>query len=154
MFENINQSNSITIIDIEETGKALKIEFQEDFKKFYLKQNGGSPIQDKYYVADYDTFITIDSFLPIKYKAEDSDLWTLEQSFEHLQSKGALPEGLVPFANDMGGNKICFDADGKIYIVYMDLGNPIENPKAVRYLAASFSEFVNNLEESDDDEDI
>ena len=51
--------------------------------------------------------------------------------------KNALPENFIPFSSDLGGNKICLDVKtDHIYIVYMDLGNPMKNPDAKKKMSA------------------
>ena len=81
---------------------------------------------------------------------------TLE--FEYIWDKIArppegFPQGLIPFALDGGGNYMCFDyrnCTKNPPIVFWN--HECEEGKDVFYLAESFKDFINSLEEEKDDE--
>lgn len=151
----INCAKSITKSDIEEIENVLGINFPLKLKEHYLKFNGGFPINDRFLMVEYDTYLTINGFLPIKYSHEEIKDWTLEQVYSNLQNKKALPKKFIPFASDLGGNKICIDTEKEdIYVVYMDLGNPMEVDGAIRKIADNFQYFKDNLEEEEEEEDV
>lgn len=75
----------------------------------------------------------------------------MEKGFWDFKSKKIIPEKYLPFANDSGGNVFCINLDSKeIVLVYLDLGE-VTN-RCIKFLANSFTEFINNLEECLDDE--
>lgn len=151
----INCAKSITEGDIKNIEKLIGLEFPLRFKEHYLMHNGGFPLNDRFLMVEYDTYLSVNGFLPIKYHYEKIEDWTLEEVYFHLRNRNALPENFIPFASDLGGNKICINTNtGNIYIVYMDLGNPMEEEGTIRKIADSFQYFIDNLEEEEEDDDV
>jgi cell wall assembly regulator SMI1 len=149
----VNLAKSITIQEFEELENYLGNKLPEEFKSHYLKYNGGFPVNDRYYMKDYDTYTSINGFMPIKHKYDNNDNPTLEQTYEHFNKKGVLPLNLLAFAADYGGNKFCIDLKSKnIFLIYMDLGNPMENSSAIRKISESFQLFIDSLEEAEEEE--
>jgi hypothetical protein len=149
----VNTAKSINDNDIIEFQKKLGIILPDEIKKHYLKYNGGFPVNERFYMKDYDTYTSINGFMPIKYHYDNIDDWTMEEVYLHFnKTKGILPDNLLAFASDYGGSKFCVNLENqKIFLVYMDLGNPMENPFAIRKICSSFDKFINNLEEEDED---
>lgn len=139
---------SITAKDLEDLETALKIVLPNDFKQHYLKYNGGYPEKEHFYMEDYDTFLWVDFFRSIKYSNEDK---TVESAYDFFViDKKVIPINFLPFASDLGGNQICINIDTNVvYIVYMDVGNPIKNQDSIRKIACNFQYFLDNLEEKD-----
>lgn len=149
----INTSKKVSEKDLKEIEQLLNLKLPFEFRSHYLKYNGGIPKSEYYYMDEYDTFLWINCFIPFKYENEKTQNWTIERTYSHLLQKNALPKGFIPFASDLGGNKICIDVKtGHIYVVYMDLGNPMENPDAIRKISDSFPYFINNLEEEGEED--
>ncbi|MCH4829576.1 hypothetical protein B0A56_12855 [Flavobacterium columnare NBRC 100251 = ATCC 23463] len=149
----VNVAKSITQKEIEEVESYIGGTFPTEFKEHYIKFNGGFPVNDRYCMQDYDTYTSINGFIPIKYHYDNNDNWTLEQTFDHFNKKGYLPLYLIAFASDYGGNKFCIDLrTGDVFLVFMDLGHPQENPNAIRKIADNFESFVNNLEEEEEED--
>jgi len=143
-----NTSKKVFDKDLIEIELLLNLKLPLDLRNHYLEYNGGIPSNEYYYMDEYDTFLWIDSFIPFKYENKKLKNGTIEKIYSHLVQKNALPENFIPFASDLGGNKICLDLKtDHIYIVYMDLGNPMKNPDAIREIASGFKYFVDNLEE-------
>ncbi len=153
----VNSAKSINDNDIQELEKQLGLTLPDEIKKHYLKYNGGFPVNERFYMKDYDTYTSINGFMPIKYHYDNIDDWTMEEVYLNFNKvKEALPKNFIAFASDYGGNKFCIDTESKsIFLVYMDLGNPMENPSSIRKICSSFNKFIENLEEDDeDDEDV
>ena len=56
---------------------------------------------------------------------------------------------MIPFASDLGGNKICVNTQThEIFVIYMDLGDPLKEKGAIRKIAPCFTCFIENLEEA------
>ncbi|OWP79756.1 SMI1/KNR4 family protein [Flavobacterium oreochromis] len=150
----VNLAKPISIKEIEEIENYIGGELPQDFKNHYLKFNGGFPINDRYYMENYDTYTSVNGFIPMKYHYDNNENWTLEETYNHFNKQGFLPSHLIAFASDYGGNKFCIDLNSEnIFLVYMDLGNPIENSNAIRKISDNFKSFLDNLEEEDDDDD-
>jgi hypothetical protein len=150
----VNSAKSINDNDIKELEKQLELILPNELKKHYLKHNGGFPIKERFYMKNYDTYTSINGFIPIKYHYENIDDWTMEEVYLNFNKiKKVLPKKLLAFASDYGGNKFCIDTESEsIFLVYMDLGNPKENPESIRKICSSFDKFIENLEEDDDDD--
>lgn len=150
-----NTAKPITKEEILEIEHNLNVKFPLDFKSHYLNFNGGVPDNQYFYMEEYGVFLWINSFIPFKYENEKTKNWTIEKSYFNFVSKNVMPNNFIPFAADYGGNQICIDTDTKeIYIVYMDLGNPMDNPDAIRKIAPDFQNFMDNLEEEGEEEDV
>ena len=152
----VNIAKSINEDDIKEFEKQFEISFPDEIKKHYLKYNGGFPVNERFYMEDYDTYTSINGFIPIKYHYDNIDDWTMEEVyFSFNKTKGVIPLNFIAFASDYGGNKFCIDVETEnIFLVYMDLGNPMENPDAIRKICSGFNKFINSLEEDEEDEDV
>ncbi|SHL26266.1 SMI1/KNR4 family protein [Flavobacterium chilense] len=151
----INTAKSIDENDIKEFEKQLDIILPDEIKKHYLKYNGGFPVKERFYMKDYDTYTSINGFMPIKYHFDNIDDWTMEEVYLNFNiTKGILPKNFLAFASDYGGNKFCINIESKkIFLIYMDLGNPMENPNAIRKICSNFDKFIKNLEEEEEEED-
>jgi hypothetical protein len=133
--------------DIDEVEKRLGFVFPQEFRDHYLAYNGGRPSKDRL-VHDGGTCV-VDAFLPIKYGRPE--LSTLEQSFRRIKStRLPLPEYLVQFAIDPGGDYYCFsirpNEPGAIYLVHMDHHDEFQHP--TEFLSSSLTEFLGRLRAS------
>ncbi|MDO6819024.1 SMI1/KNR4 family protein [Zobellia sp. 1_MG-2023] len=146
----LNCSNPISNVELEEIEKEIGLSFPIELKEHYLKYNGGSPVNEHYLMEDYQAYIWVNSFF--SFKKSDDD-WTIEEAYSNFINKKAIPNNFIPFADDLGGNQICINTDtGEVYIVYMDLGNPMEVEGAIRKIADNFQYFVDNLEEKEEED--
>ena len=129
MFSDI--SKSLTREDIETMESELGITLPDSFIDHYLVYNGGIPSKP-YFYSEEDVETEIQIFSPIKYGFKDLDLRTVEQKYILFKENGS--------------NQICINLDnGKVYIVYMDIGEL--DQKCFQFLANDFSEFLNGLSE-------
>lgn len=126
--------------------------FPESFIEHYLEYNGGIPSKTYFYSVESATEIDIQIFAPIKYRYSECDqLKTIEEKYTFFKGISELMSEYLPFANDYGGNPICFNVKtGKVYILWMDLGEITQ--KCFRYLAESFDEFIDGLTEQSIDD--
>ena len=139
---------TITREEIDEIEKSLGITLPQELLEHYLKYNGGVPEKPCFYSEESDVEIEIQSFSPLKYS--NDDLRTLEEKYVLFKEKSDLMTRYLPFANDYGANRICIGLEnGKIYVVYMDLGEITDD--SVVLLADSFNEFIDGLEEPEDE---
>lgn len=139
-------SKPITLTDIKGVESELGIRLPDSFIEHYLAYNGGIPLKPFFYSEKTDIETEIQIFLPLKYKFSDIDMKTIEEKYIFFKKKSKLMADYMPFANDYGSNQICMNLkDGKIYIVYMDIGEL--GQKCFQYLANDFSEFLSGLSE-------
>ena len=111
----------------------------EDYKKHMLKYNGGST--DDPCEWHLDSRVEFFEFTPIKYGD-----YTMEKSFL-ISRRGVLPKKDIYIGRILGGN-LCMSLSeenhGSIYVFYSD-GERID-------ICNSFTEFVNGLVYSDEEE--
>jgi len=146
-----NTSKSLTREDIEAIESELGITLPDGFIDHYLVYNGGIPSKPYFYSEKEDVETEIQIFSPIKYCFKNLNLKTVEQKYIFFKEKSKLMSHYLPFANDYGSNQICINLDdGKIYIVYMDIGEL--DQKCFRFLANNFTEFLNGFSEKSIDD--
>lgn len=146
----IKCAKKITDTDLKHIETLLGFKLPDDFRLHYLKYNGGIPEKRFFYIKTYHVYVEISSFFSFKYPRDYDDSWTIEQRYIHYSKKRILPQELLPFADDLGGNYFCINLkSGEIVLVYMDLGEI--TTKSIRFLSNSFSDFLINLEAEGDD---
>jgi hypothetical protein len=166
MLEKIKQpENSLSIQEIEQTEKTLKVSLPLQYKNFLLKHNGGRPEPDKFDIdwtkdqihsevrqecsEDWRSSM-FGCFLSI-HEGESSHLLEYNQvSFENR-----IPKETIAIAYDAGGNLILLGISGqqtgKVLFWAKDYENwesddEIENVSwydNIGFLADSFDEFLN-----------
>ena len=108
-------------------------------RDFYLAANGGRPEKDRFVYSEQ--MCTIQEFLPIKHRRKGL---TLEANLERVKS--LLPDHLIPFAVDPGGDYFCFSTRleefGAIFAYRMDCH---DKSKATKLLAASLTSLIGGL---------
>ncbi|MEL7937806.1 SMI1/KNR4 family protein [Pseudomonas delhiensis] len=143
---------SISLPDIELLEKIVNHSLPEDFKQFYLTHNGGIP--------DRDWWDSDDNYDPVRVKrfkiiartneAYSNDTKYLDALYTTMTKK-VVPETLLPFAIDDGGNFFCLDlTENNICLYAIDSFDNNISPEsnhanAYRWLTGSFENFINNL---------
>ena len=137
--------------DIKEFNMSTNINIPLALEQHYLICNGGTPDNTYFFYEKEGISYQIADFIPLK--TDNEEVWNLKKTYSHYVNKG-LPQDLLPFANDWGSNKFCIHLENHaIYIVYMDLGEISEDNGSIRKISNSFQEFIDNLQESDDEEE-
>lgn len=129
-----DQEKALVESDLIEFERIFKIPLPEDFKRFYLVNNGGFLPEG----SDDNPFL-LGGFTAIKY----GDL-PVEEVYASLIN--GLPEltGMIPFAYDVYGS--CFllslreEDYGKVYIYLMD-------EHELAFVAECFGDFIDELQE-------
>ena len=141
----LEASKPLNDSDIRQVENDLGLSFPIDFKKHYLKFNGGYPEKDTYKWKD-GSITAINTFSSIKYEGFNS----LEETYRNLILSGEhLSTGIVPFANDDVGNLFCIstrkDDNGSVYYCNNDHYNTENKEECLTLLETSFSSFLENL---------
>lgn len=128
--------NEIELAIVEELEQELDIKFPEKYKKLIIHNNGASVLPFDFMVGDLVE--SINNFFPV-----DEKYYFIDDN---------LPERVIPFARDAGGNKICFDYRKKevIEIVFWDHGSPKNDGLNIKFVACSFDDFMSMLFEFDE----
>lgn len=120
----------------------LKIQIPLEVVDFYLKYNGGYCEKNTFFI-DGDGY-KINEFLPFGGVGD-----CIESTYrEVFLENDEMPDNLVPFASDSGGDYFCFESSGKNVgrIVFFESEYYDDPDQAVVVLSASFSEFIEQLE--------
>lgn len=124
---------------------ACGVVLPEDMKAFYRRQNGGRMKSGKNYVLQDGLSLT--AFHPIARAFADCYL-TLNTLLEWQQMDGFLPNTLVPFCSDAGGDFYYIQADGRnekvYYIFHEDDDEYLDHPEDC-LAADSFTDFLENI---------
>lgn len=136
-----------------EVEKFMNVQIPQELREHYLEYNGGKPERNCWWQDDF-IYFEIAKFKPIRYvnnEVNQEKYATLENNYFNRITENVLPKEYVPFAYDHGNNYFCINTKTEdICIIFMDLGNPIENPDSIRILTNGFKNFIENLEESED----
>jgi cell wall assembly regulator SMI1 len=133
----------IVAADLDEVERRFGFRFPPEFRDLYLRFNGGRPEKDRF-VDDKGTCI-VHEFMPIK---NGKPGLTFEHDFQQTKvAQSLLPEHLVPFAVDPGGNFYCFSTrDDEVGAIFIFRTDYFDNPKrATEYLTSSLSAFLGAL---------
>lgn len=143
MIEFKHSSAPIVESDLEEVEQRFGFQFPPEFREFYLRVNGGRPNADRL-IVDGEMFI-VHKILPVKYGKPGL---RLEDDIEQVKfNQALLPEHLIPFAINPGGDYFCFSTcerdKGSICIFRMDY---FDDPfRAVIQLTPSLAQFLSRL---------
>lgn len=138
-----NTKEHITESDLTAIEQKYKFQFPHEIKEHYLRYNGGTPKKSLFIDEDGYTFV-VNNFLPIKYGNS-----TLEETLDFLRLDQILPEWLIPFADDPGGDLYCFSIDeeelGAIYYWSHEYDIEDDPEEHICYLCDSLTEFIEKL---------
>ncbi|MDH2913770.1 SMI1/KNR4 family protein [Kosakonia cowanii] len=123
----------LTSDDISKFNELFKNKLPESFKNFYLKNNGGYPLN----YEDGNIFM-LGGFVPITYGK-----LPIERLYYDLFESFVEIKDMLPFAYDYGGNSFLLslredDSFGEVFVFLMD-------EKEVVFISDSFSEFLEEL---------
>ncbi len=144
----VNTERGVTEEDTSLVETRFEFTFPNDIRSHYLTYNGGEP-EKCVFIADDGSEYIITQFLPIKYDEESGR--NIEYVLETLRVDGILPDWLIPFADEPGGDLYCFSLqanhEGAIYYWSHEYEYG-ENPENhVTYLAESLKAFINRMVE-------
>ncbi|SEI46981.1 SMI1/KNR4 family protein [Pseudomonas sp. NFR16] len=144
---------AIEDFDLIELQKVIRHELPDSFKKFFLKNNGGVPDRDWWDSGDEYEPIRVKKFKSVAVAGADDAGETkyLGGCYLAMTSREVVPQTLLPFAIDDGGNFFCLDlSDGNVCFYAIDAFDSdssfsTNHARAYRWLAASFEAFINGL---------
>lgn len=128
-----DSEKNLTSDDMKEFNEFFNNKVPESFQDFYLKNNGGYPLN----YEDGNIFM-LGGFTPVKYGKRP-----IEKVYQDLIDAFDQLRDMLPFAYDYGGNAflLSLKADnsfGKIFVFLMD-------EKEIEFIADSFTEFLEEL---------
>lgn len=139
--------------DLDRIELKFHIKIPADIRKHYLAYNGGYPERAAFTDENGEQYL-VDSFIPVRNGKGRS----VEKTLGLLREDDAIPDWLIPFADEDGGNLFCFSVRASDFgsIYYYDHEFEYgENPEEyVTYLAESITVFINSMIEEDDGDDL
>lgn len=145
--------SAINDSDLVELQKVIRHDLPSSFKAFFLKNNGGVPDRDWWDSGDEYEPIRLKKFKSVASAGADDAGETkyLGGCYLAMTSREVVPQTLLPFAIDDGGNFFCLDlSDGNVCFYAVDSFDSDSNfatnhARAYRWLAVSFQEFIDGL---------
>ncbi|MGU3370243.1 SMI1/KNR4 family protein [Bacillus mycoides] len=139
----------IKIEDIESFEKNNGLKLPDDYKSFLLKDNGGKSNRRRFSTKDDVVTSSIMMFFPLSEETENN----LQNSLNYYIKGNKLPSKFIPIGKDPADNIICISIHGSdigsvyhCHTYHIDDEGELE-PKFIRKIASSFTEFVNELSE-------
>ena len=151
-LEFTGSEEKISVSDYNQFIKEFSLKLPELYKQIMVKSsNGGYPKFSTYIDSD-DNSTIINSWNRISLEddniidliSQDPKVYSSRTAIQnHQVSENIIPKNLYPFALDGAGNDFCIDMEDnfKVYLFYPDGES--------RFLAKSFDDFVNALQETD-----
>jgi cell wall assembly regulator SMI1 len=153
-----SDAEPLTESELESVERELDVELPRDYRRFLLEQNGGRTVDD--WVLDTPIAHSIGGVLPCDFysvaRSGQYDMsWMLDSYGLHW-----LAAGVLPIAEDPGGNVICLslrgDEYGSVYFWDHELGaheGDLPSPQGLTVVAESFEAFVSGLRLADEVEE-
>lgn len=139
-IEFINTKNDIDNSHLDRLESLTGYKLPADFRQHYLLFNGGEP---EYYLFLYQGDpLVVQEFFPVMFGEARS---TVEGHYKTLVlDDGVIPNYLLPFGRDPGGDFYCLDMENGRIVVFR--AEYLPNMKeCITCVAGSMSEFLNGL---------
>lgn len=155
-FDDCEQPLSLE--DLSEVERHIGHRLPPSFERHYLRYNGGTPRKAFFPGDDEWEPVEVAQFFPFKYKQSDHDHRDalLEGRYAAMVARSVIPAGLLPFANDHGGNFFCLDLNTGAVCFYAtdafdpDIGAAENHARARRDLCRDFGSFIAALTTEDE----
>lgn len=148
----------IAMSDLAILESQIGTQLPESFKMFFLSQNGGVPDKDWWSGDDEYEPIRVKRFKAVAPSSASDALDTkyIGACFQSMTRRQVIPETILPFAIDDGGNFFGLDlAEGSVCFFATDsYGSELttiqNHLNAYRGLAATFDAFLSGLKDDSD----
>ncbi len=139
--------------DLDRIEQKFHVKIPADVREHCLAYNGGYP-EKPIFTDENGNEYSVDLFIPVR----DGKKRPMEKTLELLRADdGVIPEWLIPFAEEDGGNLFCFsvrESDfGAIYYYDHEFEYGEDPEEHITWLAESITAFISALTENEDDED-
>jgi hypothetical protein len=104
---------SLNETDFQGVERELGVRLPREVRDHYLQYNGGIPEHPCWKLDWGDEYSRVSTFLPMKYTLRRGR--NVESVYRNGIDGEYLVRGLVPFANDEGGNYYCFNEHGEVF---------------------------------------
>ena len=139
--------------DLDRIEQKFHVKIPADVREHCLAYNGGYP-EKPIFTDENGNEYSVDLFIPVR----DGKKRPMEKTLELLRADdGVIPEWLIPFAEEDGGNLFCFsvrESDlGAIYYYDHEFEYGEDPEEHITWLSEAITAFINALTENEDDED-
>lgn len=139
--------------DLDRIEQKFHIKIPKEMREHYLAYNGGRPERTVFTDKNGDEYF-VDRFIPVRERYKRP----LEKTLVLLRADdGVIPDWLIPFAEEDGGNLFCFsvrEADpGAVYYYNHEFEYGEDPEEHITWLAESLTAFLNALTENEEDGD-
>jgi hypothetical protein len=146
IMEFTKSGEELTLEAIRELESDLGIRFTDLFTRFLLENNGGYPERSIFRISSNQGSSVLNRFFSTKELGKYIDI---------LESR--MPDDFIPIANDPAGNIVCLGTKNEYYESIYFWDHEQENDQAdmsnMYFLSKNIYEFVNNLFETDWDDE-
>jgi len=150
-----NKNNRIEERDIDKLERKLNKKLPDEYRKFLLLYNGGTPIRNLFTRNLELGCLVVNDLHGINAEHKYNDLYHMIDVYD-----GRIPSNFIPIGGDPGGNVFCLciseDFYGKVY--FWDHNNEDDSDEKVNkhasltnnmyFLSDDFNSFVNRLTEA------
>ncbi|WNY83074.1 SMI1/KNR4 family protein [Cronobacter dublinensis] len=148
-----NCEANIDYADIERLEAQVAYKFPNGFVNHYIKYNGGVPEKRWWDSENEFESIEIAAFKAISTAVSEGEIVssTINGCYNMMISRQVIPNNLIPFGNDWGGNFFCINKNDDSVVFYAvdafdDEVSLEENHKDLqRKLSPTFDGFINSL---------
>ncbi|OBW59799.1 SMI1 / KNR4 family protein [Solibacillus silvestris] len=145
MTKMLSVNPKISLQDIKQFEQEYEVTLPKQYVDFLLEYNGGFPQKSNFKLPDDEGESLVNKFYGIGDMKSN-----LGKVFVVLE--GEIPEDFISIGNDPGGNEILLGVNGeyqgKVYFWIHDI-EPEDEMDNMFILAGNFTEFFNNLYESE-----
>ena len=139
--------------DLDRIEQKFQVTIPQELREHYLAYNGGRPERTVFTGKDGEEYF-VDLFIPVRERYKRP----LEKRLELLRADdGVIPDWLIPFAEEGGGNLFCFSVresdPGAIYYYNHEFEYGEDPEEHITWLAESLTAFLNALTENEEDGD-
>jgi cell wall assembly regulator SMI1 len=149
----INSAEQIKAEDIAEFENEVGIKFPEDYKRFMLKSNGGTPKEEWLYdffdeVTEAENTSVIREFFSL-FSDNSVKMSNLREIYKIMTYEETISTDMLPIADDPGGNIIGIslnkDDFGYVYFINHEYDDLDTGYLVKSKIAESFSNFIGAL---------
>lgn len=139
--------------DLDRIEQKFHVKIPKEIREHCLAYNGGYP-ENPIFTDKNGNEYSVDLFIPI----QDGKKRPMEKTLELLRADDdVIPDWLIPFAEEDGGNLFCFsvrESDfGVIYYYDHEFEYGEDPEEHITWLAESITAFIDALTENEDAED-
>lgn len=129
--------------DMRAVEREIGYQLPAELRQHYLRINGGAP-ERRYFLTKDGMELEINEFRPIAHRARPKQITIESTILDLVKTRRLIPEALVPFAVNSGGDFYCVDRRDQS-IVYYTMDDCLNPGVATNRAADSLAEFIDGM---------